>query len=290
MNPLLSAWFRYKFKKFTEPQRYAIVNIHRRENTLISAVTGSGKTLSAFAAVLNELITLSEQNLLEERVYCIYVSPLRALSNDIKRNLKEPLEEIQKAEKKIGKKIDFRIAVRTGDTTTSERSTQLRKPPHILITTPESLAILLNAPKFVENLKKANWIIVDEIHSLAENKRGIHLSLTLERLQRLNPEICRVGLSATIAPIEEMAKFLVGMKNEKETRACKIVDCKLEKGIDLQVLSPLPDMINTSQEEIHKALYGKIHELIQAHKTTLIFTNTRSATERVVDYLKEQYS
>lgn len=290
MNPLLSAWFKYKFKQFTEPQRYAIMNIHRRENTLISAVTGSGKTLSAFTAVLNELITASEQNALEDRVYCIYISPLKALANDIDRNLKEPLEEIQKAGKKTGKKIDFRIAVRTGDTKTSERAAQLRKPPHILITTPETLAILLNAPKFLDNLKKANWVIIDEIHSLAESKRGVHLSLTLERLQRLNPGICRVGLSATIAPIEDVAKFLVGMKNEKEPRDCKIVDCKMEKGIDLKVISPVSDMINTTQEEIHKALYGKLHELIQAHKTTLVFTNTRSATERVVDYLKEAYA
>ncbi|MCD6247505.1 MAG: ATP-dependent helicase [Candidatus Diapherotrites archaeon] len=289
MHPLLRDWFKETFGKFTEPQRYAILNIHSMQNTLITAPTGTGKTLAAFAAILNELITLSEIGRLEDKVYCIYISPLRALSNDIERNLNEPLQAIKEKAEKLGKKINIRVAVRTGDTPTSKRASMLKKPPHILITTPESIAILLNAPRFKEHLKEAKWLIVDEIHALAENKRGVHLSLSMERLQRLNPELCRIGLSATIAPIKEIAKFLVGLKNEKEFRDCKIVDVQFAKGLDIVVLSPIRDMINVTQEEIQERLYTKLDELIQQHKTTLVFTNTRSATERVVNHLKDRF-
>jgi len=288
LHPLLAAWFKKTFGTFTEPQRYAIMNIHFRQNTLITAPTGTGKTLSAFSTVLSELITLSERGELENKVYCIYCSPLRALSRDIERNLNEPLREITEMGKKQGKKIDIRVAVRTGDTGASERSAMLKKPPHILITTPESLAIMLNAPKFREYMQGARWLIIDEIHALAENKRGVHLSLTMERLQRLNPEICRIGLSATIAPIEEVAKFLVGFENG-QPRSCKIVDVQFAKGLDIVVLSPLKDMVNVTQEEISERLYSKLDELIQQHRTTLVFTNTRSATERVVNHLKEKF-
>ncbi|MBS3058540.1 MAG: ATP-dependent helicase [Candidatus Diapherotrites archaeon] len=289
LNPLLGAWFKHSFGSFTEPQRYAILNVHNRLNTLISAPTGTGKTLSAFAAILNELINLSEAGQLEDKVYCVYISPLRALSNDINRNLLQPLEEISKAGLKIGKKINVRVGLRTGDTTTSERAKMLSKPPHILITTPESLAILLNSPRFKELLREAKWCILDEVHALAENKRGVHLSLSLERLQELSPEICRIGLSATIAPLENVAEFLVGMKDEKQSRDCKIVDVRFLKKLDLKVLSPLPDLINVTQKQIHEKLYEQLHSLIQEHKTTLVFTNTRSATERVVHNLKEKF-
>ena len=286
LNPMLSAWFKARFGTFTEPQLYSIPNIHFRENTLISAETGTGKTLSAFAAILSELITLEQHKQLEDRIYCVYISPLRALSNDINRNLREPLDEIMKMAEKAGQKINVRVAVRTGDTTQSERSKMLRKPPHILITTPESLAILLNAPKFRENFRKTEWAIVDEIHSLAENKRGVHLSLTLERLQRLTPSISRIGLSATISPLREVAAFLVGNENGKE-RPCKIVDVSFLKKMDLKVVSPLASFTSATTKEIHDNLYSMLHEMIQKHKTTLIFTNTRSATERVVHNLKE---
>jgi len=289
LHPLLADWFRNTFGSFTEPQKYAIPNIHNKQNALVSAPTGTGKTLSAFASILNELIILSDNNQLEDRVYCVYVSPLRALSNDIFRNLYEPLNAIKEKAQKQGKQVNIRVAVRTGDTPTAERTKMLRKPPHILILTPETLAIILNSPKFVENLKKTGWVIIDEIHSLASNKRGVHLSLSLERLHALNPEFCRIGLSATIAPLEEVAKFLVGMKNTKEPRDCKIVDVSFLKKLDLKVLSPLPDLINTSREQAHEKLYGLLNSLIQEHKTTLVFTNTRSATERVVHNLKELF-
>ncbi len=289
LNPLLGEWFYKKFKTFTEPQRYAVLNIHKNKNTLISAPTGTGKTLSAFSAILSELITLSEHEQLEDRIYCIYISPLRALSRDIEKNLNEPLKEIKKQAKKKNKKINIRIGVRTGDTTVSERAKMAKKPPHILITTPESLAILLNAPKFRENLFKAKWVIIDEIHALAENKRGVHLSLSLERLQHHNPDFCRIGLSATISPLENVANFLVGMEKDKP-RNCNIVNVQFLKNLDIKVLSPLPDLINTTQEQISKKLYEKLDKLIQKHKTTLVFTNTRAATERVVNHLKEKFS
>ncbi|MCX6798925.1 MAG: ATP-dependent helicase [Candidatus Diapherotrites archaeon] len=289
LHPLLGAWFKWRFGSFTEPQRYAILNIHGLQNTLISAPTGTGKTLAAFTAVLNELITLSDAGALEDKIYCLYISPLRALSNDIERNLNEPLQEIKKAGAKINKDIDFRIAVRTGDTPARERSKQLRKPPHILITTPESFAILLNSSRFIEHLREIKWVIVDEIHSLAENKRGVHLSLSLERLQAQNSGVCRIGLSATISPLEEIAKFLAGMKNEKEARSCKIVDVRFLKKLDLKVISPLPNLIDTTAGQVQQKLYETLHQLIQSHKTTLVFTNTRSATERVVHNLKELF-
>lgn len=289
LNPLVSDWFKAKFKTFTEPQRYAVLNVHRQENTLITAVTGSGKTLSAFTAVLNELVSLSEADALENRIYCVYISPLKALNNDIEKNLNEPLKEITELAEKRNKKIEVKVAVRTGDTTTSDKAKMLKKAPHILITTPESLAILLNSPKFVELLKGVKWLVVDEIHAIAGGKRGVHLSVSLERLQQLSPEMCRIGLSATIAPIEEVARFLVGNEKGKE-RPCKIVDVKLDKKLNLEVISPVPDLLNTTPKETQEALYELLDKMIQQHKTTLIFTNTRSATERVVHHLKENFS
>ncbi|MFH1696434.1 MAG: ATP-dependent helicase [Candidatus Diapherotrites archaeon] len=289
LNPLMREWFQAKFGAFTEPQRYAIPNIHNSLNTLVSAETGTGKTLAGFTAILNELITLSEYSQLEDRVYCVYISPLRALSNDIERNLNEPLNEITALAKKQGKKISVRVSVRTGDTSTGERSKMLRKPPHILITTPESLAILLNAPKFRDNLRNVKWLIVDEVHALAENKRGVHLSLSLERLQRLSPEMCRIGLSATVSPLRDVAEFLVGMKNTKETRDCRIVDVSFMKKMDLKVISPLKSFTDVTPEQTHESLYTMLDNLIQSHRTTLIFTNTRAATERVVHYMKDKF-
>ncbi len=285
LHPLFKKWFFSKFKDFSEPQKYSIYNIHIRQNTLITAPTGSGKTLSAFGAVLNELIDNEEKGILEDKIYCIYISPLKALSNDIQRNLKEPLIEMEKI---AGREIKLRIATRTGDTTVKEKSQMLKYAPHILITTPESLAILLTSPKFVVHLKNVQWCIVDEVHALAENKRGVHLSLSLEKLQMLSPEMVRIGLSATIAPLEEIAKFLVGFEKGKE-RNCKIVDVQFLKQLDLKVISPVESMIEGDYEARHNQMYEVINELVQKHRTTLIFTNTRAATERVVHYLKEKF-
>ena len=279
--PLFKKWFFRKFNEFSEPQKYAIYDIHCRNNILISSPTGSGKTLCAFGAILNELIDLSEKNKLEDKVYCVYISPLKALSRDISKNLKEPLEEIEKI---AGRKLNLRVGIRTGDTTAAEKAGMLKNPPHVLITTPESLSILLSTKKFIKNLKNVEWCIIDEVHSVAENKRGVHLSLSLERLQRYSPGMCRIGLSATVSPLEDIAKFLVG-----EERNCKVVDVQYIKQLDLKVLSAVKDLINTDYNEISKKTYELLDELIQQHKTTLIFTNTRSATEKVVHHLKTKF-
>jgi ATP-dependent Lhr-like helicase len=286
MHPLVKEWFLHKFKSFAPPQRFAILNVHSRINTLISSPTGSGKTLSAFLAIINELIGLSEHNLLEDKVYCVYISPLKALANDISRNLIEPLTEMETF---AGKKIGIRVGVRTGDTSSSKKQSMLTKPPHILITTPESFAIMLTSTKFKEKLKDVQWCIVDEIHALANSKRGAHLSLSLERLQS-HSQFTRIGLSATVAPLEEIAKFLVGYDHKTgEPRDCKVVDVNFAKQLDLKVLSPVKNLINATYDEINTETYTLIDQLIQSHKTTLIFTNTRSATERVVHHLKERF-
>jgi len=285
LNHVIEKWFFSRFKSFSLPQLYGVMEIHSRNNILISAPTGATKTLTAFLSVLNELVDCSEKGILKNKIYAIYISPLKALSNDISKNLKEPLEEIEKI---AGKSLGIRVGVRTGDTETSERQKMLKNPPHILITTPESLAIMLSTQKFVENLKEVEWCIIDEIHALAENKRGVHLNLSIERLNSITSHMTRVGLSATVAPIEEVAKFLVGYSAGK-IRDCKIVDVQFLKEMDLKVLSPLPDLIGTPPLEVHDKLYTLLDKLIQEHKTTLIFTNTRSATERVVHHLKEKF-
>ncbi|MGV8162370.1 MAG: DEAD/DEAH box helicase [Candidatus Nanoarchaeia archaeon] len=291
-NPLVLDWWMSSFSEFSPPQKYAIVNIHNRENTLVSSPTGSGKTLSAFTAILNELTTLSTNNLLDDKIYCVYISPLKALGNDIQKNLNEPLEAIEKIfeQKNKKNKLNIRVGVRTGDTSTSARSKMARKPPHILITTPESFAIMLTSPKFRDNFQSVEWVIVDEVHALADSKRGTHLSLSLERLQSIK-NYCRIGLSATVSPLEEVAKFLVGYEDpeQKLLRTCKIIDVNYLKKMDLKVLSPVNNLITTPFKEIHTATYNLMNDMIQKHKTTLIFTNTRSATERVVHNLKDKF-
>src|SRR3989344_9618384 len=281
LNSLVKEWFFNKFKSFSLPQLYGVLEIHKKNNILVSAPTGGTKTLTAFLSIINELIGLDEKNELKDQVYCVYISPLKALNRDIEKNLKEPLQEIEKI---AGRKLGIRVGVRTGDTTASEKQRMLKKAPHILITTPESLALLLTSIKFKELLKNVKYVIMDEIHALCDNKRGVHLSLSLERLQyTCNEEFTRIGLSATVAPLENIAGFLVGNRN------CKIANVEFTKKMDLKVISPVKDLINVSYDELHNAMYNMMDNLIQEHKTTLIFTNTRSATERVVHHLKERF-
>jgi ATP-dependent Lhr-like helicase len=294
LHPLVRRWFQSRFEKFSPPQRYAIPLIFEGKSCLICAPTGSGKTLTAFLAILNKLISLSEKGKLKSQIYCVYISPLRALGNDIERNLNEPLREISAlSELDLG----IRVSVRTGDTTSHQKQKMLRWPPHILITTPESFAISLTAKGFSKYFRGVEWVIVDEIHALASSKRGAHLSLSLERLQEIT-NFVRIGLSATISPLEEVAKFLVGRRygrflegvcDEDLYRDCWVVDARFAKRLDLKVLSPVDDFINCSAQKLWENIYKLLDYLIDHHRTTLIFTNTRSGTERIVHYLKERY-
>ncbi|WP_456422305.1 DEAD/DEAH box helicase, partial [Thermococcus sp.] len=283
-------WFTRKFGTFTPPQRYAVMEIHKGENVLISSPTGSGKTLSAFLSAINELILLGKKGKLEDKIYVLYVSPLRALNNDIKRNLEGPLAEIKEVAKELGYDLpEIRVGIRTSDTSSYEKSKMVRKPPHILITTPESLAIALNAPKFRERLKTVRYLIVDEVHALAENKRGSHLALSVERLQEMAEEkFVRIGLSATIHPLDEIAKFVFGFENGKP-RPGIIVDVSFAKQTEIKVESVVEDLIYTPAGALSEALYNRLAELIREHKTTLIFTNTRSGAERVAFNLKKRF-
>ena len=284
-HPLILEWFFSKFEDFSQSQKFGVLKIWERKNILISAPTGGGKTLTAFLSILNRLVTLAEKDSLENKVYAVYTSPLKALNNDIHKNLIEPLEEIYKlAELKKIELQKIRVAVRTGDTSSYEKSKMTKNSPHILITTPESLAIVLTTKKFVEFFSDVEFCIVDEIHSLG-NKRGSFLSLSLERLNEMSKTFpVKVGLSATISPIEEVGKFLVGIDEKREIEIAEIF---LNKKLDLEVLSPVENLI--FHENPRKEMYNLINELVSKHKTTLIFTNTRAATERIVNFLIERF-
>jgi len=285
LDPLVKEWFFSKFKDFSDPQLYGVMNIFERKNILISATTGSGKTLTSFLSILNYLIIIARKNKLENKIYCIYSSPLKALNNDIFVNLTRPLKEIEELAKTKGIELQkIRIGLRTGDTTTSEKTKMLKNPPHIFITTPESLAIVLTSKKFIELFYGVGFIIIDEIHSL-DNKRGVYLSLSLERLETISKITpVRIGLSATIEPLDKIANFLVG-----RDRDCLIADVKSIKKTDIKVLTAVTDLIDTDKFNFHSSLYGLIDKLIQKHKTTVIFTNTRAGTERVINHLKDLF-
>jgi len=289
LDPLLRTWFTGKFSGITEPQAYAVPLIHARRNVLISSPTGSGKTLTAFLSIINELYGLQRRGELEDRIYAVYISPLKALANDINRNLTEPLREMGEVAVREGHPPPLvRVAVRSGDTSQQERQRQARKPPHIYITTPESLAIVLSAPKFREKLSEARWIIVDEIHEICSSKRGTLLSLGLERLQaQVKEPLTRIGLSATIAPIEEVAKFLAGYEGGK-LRQVDVVEVEAKKSLDLAVVTPVRDITAVPMEVANARMYDALNALIDEHRTTLVFTNTRSGTEHVSFKLKER--
>lgn len=281
LHPLVREWFFSRFRDFSLTQLYGVPTIHGRKNLLVSAPTGGTKTLTAFLAILNYLVDLASRNELEDKIYATYVSPLRALSNDIHVNLERPLAEIRALAETKGITLqDIRVGLRTGDTTPAQRAKMARKAPHILVTTPESLAILITTRLFVTKLAALEFVVMDEVHAMA-NKRGVHLSLTLERLAELSViEPVRIGLSATVAPLEEVARFLVG-----SDRDCAIADVKLVKTVDLDILLPTSNLIEMDAPPHQKRLYRLLDELIQSHKTTLIFTNTRSATEKIIHYL-----
>ncbi len=281
LHPIVRDWFKKKFRGFSEAQKYSIIPIRNRKDILLTSPTGSGKTLCAFASILSYLISLSEKNELEDKIYAVYSSPLKALSSDIQVNLITPLKEM---EKMSGKKFGIRVGLRTGDTTQNERAKMARTPPHILITTPESLAIILTTKKFINYFQFVEFCIIDEIHALG-NKRGVHLSLSLERLNNLSKIWpVKIGLSATIEPIEEVAKFLIGISNDRKIEIARVM---FNKKLNTQVLSPVKNLIES--ETLNYEMYELINQLISKHKTSVIFTNTRAATERVVNHLKDKF-
>ncbi len=296
LNRYVREWFNSRFDELTPPQKYAFKLISDRRNVLITSPTGSGKTMSGFLSIISKLFDNSIEGKLEDRVYCLYVSPLRALNNDIYNNLSKPLEEIYGIIKRdkgvniIKENIkQVMIGVRTGDTTQKERHRMLVRPPNILVTTPESLAILINSERFVEHLKGVEYMIIDEIHELANNKRGVHLSLSVARLKEIiGHEVSMIGLGATLHPLEEAAKFLVGWKG-KDANDCTIVDASWSKKLEVSAISPVKDMIYTKDESIEDSMYKELNSIIKKSKSTLIFTNTRSGTERVVFNLKKRF-
>ena len=297
LHPALQEWWINNFGKyveennglFTPPQKQAIPRIKNGENTLIASPTGTGKTLASFTSVLSDLFERAENDTLENSVFCLYVSPLKSLANDIHRNLSQPLKEV--TSNHMGDDVEVRHAIRHGDTSDKEKQKMLTETPHILNTTPETLAILLNSPRFKEKLRTVEYVIVDEIHSLADNKRGTHLSVSLERLERMaNTETTRIGCSATVEPLETVGDFLVGRETPNgESRGCEIVDTRFERDYDIEVESPVDDLITTSRSEINNEFYSRLHHLITDHSTTIIFTNTRSGAESALANLRREY-
>ncbi|MFC6889743.1 ATP-dependent helicase [Halorubrum trueperi] len=305
---------------FTPPQRETIPHVHEGRNCLVAAPTGSGKTLASFTAVLDDLFARERAGTLDDSVYCLYVSPLKSLANDVNRNLQNPIdgiaEELTDADRDADRNADLdatnatdscaptdapdvRQAIRHGDTSEAARRKMLAKPPHVLNTTPETLAILLNSPKFKEKLRTVEYVIVDEIHSLAANKRGTHLAVSLERLTELaDGSPTRIGCSATVEPLDEVAEFLAGRERAAgdvgdfdgfEPRPCEVVDARFGREFDLELRTPAADLINTPREVVTDRFYDALHELIGAHENTLVFTNSRSGAERTLQELRERF-
>src|SRR5215472_2209210 len=285
-HPLVAEWFVVKFGTPTEPQEQGWPPILAGKTTLISAPTGSGKTLAAFLACIDRLVRKALSGELADRTEVLYVSPLKALSNDIQKNLEQPLGEILQLAGERGYLMPaIRTAVRTGDTLAHERQAMLRRPPHILVTTPESLYILLTAPKSREILKTVETVIVDEIHAVADDKRGAHLALSLERLDHLTgKQLSRVGLSATQKPIELIAGFLTG----GERPAPAIVNIGHRREMDLAVEVPASELGPVASNEMWGEIYDRLAELARRHCSTLIFVNTRRLAERVAHHLAER--
>src|SRR5579883_3174840 len=261
--------------------------IARGEDTLISAPTGSGKTLAAFLWSINTLVQDAARSSLRDELAVLYVSPLRALGNDIRRNLEDPLEEIRRLAAAHGAPFPtLRVAVRSGDTPAGDRARMLRRPPHVLITTPESLYLLLTAERSRELLRTVRTVIVDEIHAVAPDKRGAHLALSLERLDRLaGRRAQRIGLSATQKPLAEIACLLTGVTPDGRPRPCAIVDIGHRRPWELSVDVPGPPRGPLATHEMWDAVYDRLAVLARQHRTTLVFVHTRRLAERVAHHL-----
>jgi ATP-dependent Lhr-like helicase len=288
--PFVRRWFTQTFADATHPQREGWDAIASGRDTLIVAPTGSGKTLAAFLWALDHLHRLGLERRLEDRVYVVYVSPLRALNNDIEKNLREPLAGIRAAAVADGLDLpEVRVAVRTGDTLAAARQAMTRRPPHVLITTPESLYILLTTQGFRPALAQARFVIVDELHALMASKRGAHLALSLERLQALveaggsgRPQ--RIGLSATVRPVEDALAFLTGAT----AREPVLIDAGFSRDLDVQVVAPVDDFLTATSDTVWDAALQQIAELVQAHRTTLVFAQSRRSAERLARDLNDR--
>ncbi|HUK46129.1 MAG TPA: DEAD/DEAH box helicase, partial [Terriglobales bacterium] len=285
-HPLVAEWFTHRFGTPTEPQEQGWPHILAGRTTLISAPTGSGKTLAAFLACIDRLVRKALAGELHDRTEVLYVSPLKALGNDIQKNLEVPLGEILQLAGERGLLMpQIRTAVRTGDTLMHERRAMLKCPPHILVTTPESLYILLTAESSRKILRDVETVIVDEIHAVADDKRGAHLTLSLERLEALtNRPPVRIGLSATQKPIEEVAHFLAGNGRPDP----EVVNVGHKRKLDLGVEIPATLLGPIASNEMWDEIYDRIVELSNQHRSTLVFVNTRRLVERVAHNLAER--
>ena len=289
-HPAVATWFERRFGEPTPPQIEGWPAIREGTHTLIASPTGSGKTLAAFLCAIDDLVQRGLREGLEDRVSVLYISPLKALSNDIEKNLRAPLEGIRSTLEDLGyDDIEIRTAVRTGDTPSHLRTKMVKKPPHIFVTTPESLYILLTSEGGRRMLSDVRTVIVDEIHAVVTNKRGAHLALSLERLQALvGRDITRIGLSATQNPIEDVARFLVGAGHGPDAPpSCRIVDVGHQREMDVAVELPGSPLETVMSHEVFEEIYAKLAALIHAHRTTLVFVNTRKLAERVTRHLAE---
>jgi ATP-dependent Lhr-like helicase len=306
-HPAVARWFARTFPAPTDPQLQAWPEIKKHRHTLIAAPTGSGKTLAAFLSAIDDLVRLGVDGNLDDSTHVIYVSPLKALSNDVQRNLQVPLEGIQEELKNLGlPEVNIRTLVRTGDTPASERTAMTKRPPHIVVTTPESLYILLTSDGGRRMLETARTVILDEIHAVVADKRGSHLALSIERLEQLvrqhsaaignrqlpigNSSLVRIGLSATQRPIEEVARFLVGTENidSNNNPNCTIVDSGHARKLDIAIELPESPLEAVMSGEVWNEVYDRLAQLIRQHHTTLVFVNTRRLAERVSRHLGER--
>lgn len=291
LHPAVAAWFERQFSAPTETQAQAWPAIRAGKHVLVAAPTGSGKTLAAFLAAIDSLVRQGLEGRLEDATQIVYVSPLKALSNDIEKNLKAPLAGIRESLRAHGlPDVEIRTLVRTGDTPQGDRSQMRRRPPHILVTTPESLYILLTSESGRGMLATARTVIIDEIHALAPNKRGAHLSLSLERLAALcGDRLLRIGLSATQKPVEDVAHFLTGAGPSGAASArCKIINTGHRRARDLALELPPSPLEAVMAGEVREQVHDRLTQLIGDHRTTLVFVNTRRMAERTARALSDR--